>query len=445
MEVVRKYDVDGIDFDRVRYPELNCGYDSATVELYRSEHNGSDPPTTFNNNSWIRWRADKLNEFMAAIYDSIKSESPEMHVSNAPLWYGYEQFCQDWPAWINNGWLDTVVPQLYYANNSTYQFRLNEELKKTGPDSLFHPGISTIANSVETPPGELIAMIETTRGENLPGHVIWYHARLDSYYVDLKNNVYQEKVLPPYRDETWRLDAIVINEDDTTVTRSDGWTEYTTLPGLDGKCFFSTVEDGDFIEYSANIKSSGWYEVYAFIVTQFNAHTDARYQLFSENGVDTVYVNQSIPGIRRWHKLADIYLNEGKQTVLRLDDEGLGTKVLFTDAIMLLNSNRANIEVTSIKKDESNLIYPVKTKLLPNYPNPFNPKTTLNYIINKNTHVELSIFNALGQKVNTLINGVQTAGKYKKTFNANNLSSGIYFVSLKTENSVSIQKIMLLK
>ncbi|MBD3287463.1 family 10 glycosylhydrolase, partial [candidate division KSB1 bacterium] len=76
LDLAKRYDVDGIDFDRIRYPELNCGYDSATVALYKSEHDGAEPPLNYADPGWIRWRADKLTEFVGRLYHEVKSVNP---------------------------------------------------------------------------------------------------------------------------------------------------------------------------------------------------------------------------------------------------------------------------------------------------------------------------------------------------------------------------------
>ncbi|KAA0253944.1 MAG: hypothetical protein EDM75_11395, partial [Chlorobiota bacterium] len=59
MEVMRKYDVDGVEYsDRMPALPIECGYDSTTVALYRLDHNGADPPANFYDIAWKRWRAD---------------------------------------------------------------------------------------------------------------------------------------------------------------------------------------------------------------------------------------------------------------------------------------------------------------------------------------------------------------------------------------------------
>jgi hypothetical protein len=78
-----------------------------------------------------------------------------------------------------------------------------------------------------------------------------------------------------------------------------------------------------------------------------------------------------------------------------------------------------------------------------NYPNPFNPTTTINYQLPKSGYVTLKIYDILGKEVATLVNENKEAGYYKVNFNASKLSSGIYIYKL-TGNNVNISKKMIL-
>ena len=82
---------------------------------------------------------------------------------------------------------------------------------------------------------------------------------------------------------------------------------------------------------------------------------------------------------------------------------------------------------------------------LRNYPNPFNPATIINYELPITNNVTLVVYNALGQKVRTLVNKRQEAGKYALTFDASALSSGIYYYKLTAGNSVQIRKMIYMK
>jgi len=85
-------------------------------------------------------------------------------------------------------------------------------------------------------------------------------------------------------------------------------------------------------------------------------------------------------------------------------------------------------------------------KLFQNYPNPFNPITNIEYQISSFNHVNLSIYNILGQKVTTLVNKKQPAGSYKVEWDASSFASGVYFYKLVTDKGFDrTRKLLLLK
>ena len=94
---------------------------------------------------------------------------------------------------------------------------------------------------------------------------------------------------------------------------------------------------------------------------------------------------------------------------------------------------------------KSELNNPNRFELSQNYPNPFNPSTTINYSIPKESMVQLKIFNILGQQVKTLVSENEASGIYTVRFDASNLSSGIYFYSLRAGNYYQVKKMLLLK
>jgi hypothetical protein len=79
------------------------------------------------------------------------------------------------------------------------------------------------------------------------------------------------------------------------------------------------------------------------------------------------------------------------------------------------------------------------------YPNPFNPQTTISFSLPRNAVVRLEIFNLLGQKVDTLVDGRLPAGRHAATWNGAGFSSGIYFYRLTTENFSQARKFTLIR
>lgn len=83
--------------------------------------------------------------------------------------------------------------------------------------------------------------------------------------------------------------------------------------------------------------------------------------------------------------------------------------------------------------------------LFQNYPNPFNSNTKIEYSIYKTLFVTLKVYDVLGRKVLTLVNGEKPAGNYEVNFNGGGLSSGIYFYKIQAGNFTSVKKMILIK
>ena len=83
--------------------------------------------------------------------------------------------------------------------------------------------------------------------------------------------------------------------------------------------------------------------------------------------------------------------------------------------------------------------------LEPAYPNPFNPVTTLRYALPQAEHVTLEVYDMLGRRVATLVNGEQKAGRYALRFEAGDLASGVYFYRMRAGSFVETHKMILLK
>ncbi len=88
---------------------------------------------------------------------------------------------------------------------------------------------------------------------------------------------------------------------------------------------------------------------------------------------------------------------------------------------------------------------PTGYKIEQNYPNPFNSSTVIKFSLPKSSNVKLKIFDRLGREVTTLVDEKKSAGSYQYVFNGNNLSSGIYFYRIQSQNFVETRKMILLK
>ena len=126
---------------------------------------------------------------------------------------------------------------------------------------------------------------------------------------------------------------------------------------------------------------------------------------------------------------------------------------LTTDLNDSVNLFLSNIQRDNVSLEKSNLLVrnfkgervPVEYNLAQNFPNPFNPSTTIRYQIPKDGIVTLKVYDILGSEVATLVNEEKVAGKYEVNFNASSLASGVYIYKIQAGSFINSKKMILLK
>ena len=98
---------------------------------------------------------------------------------------------------------------------------------------------------------------------------------------------------------------------------------------------------------------------------------------------------------------------------------------------------------TDIQEDDKSI--PDVIALSQNYPNPFNPVTNIIYEIPSPSNVTITVYDALGRKVETLVNEMKSSGRYQVSFDAGRLASGVYFYRLQTDGYSIVKQMLLLK
>ena len=111
------------------------------------------------------------------------------------------------------------------------------------------------------------------------------------------------------------------------------------------------------------------------------------------------------------------------------------------DASLVTNPGNANSVPTSLFDISNNFVFHLSN----NYPNPFNPSTTISFSIPQQSSVKLVVHNSLGEEVAQLLNGSISAGIHNVNFDATNLSSGLYFYKITADSFVEVKKMLLIK
>jgi len=203
LEVVENYEVDGIQGDdRLPAMPTEGGYDDYTINLYRNSHDGKFPPLNEKDEEWVQWRADILNKFMERIYKEVKAISQDLIVSMAPSLYPWskEEYLQDWPTWVKEGYVDLLCPQVYRYDLKEYINSLDEAVNQYLPDeykSIFYPGVLLKVGDYYPTEDYLKEMIKANREAGINGEVFFFYEGLKKFDKLFKNSFYVKDVKFP--------------------------------------------------------------------------------------------------------------------------------------------------------------------------------------------------------------------------------------------------------
>ena len=207
LEVVDKYDIDGIQGDD-RLPAMPSegGYDRATRAAYRRD-TGRKAPQDPKDADWLRWRADKLTAFLAELRHEVHERKPGLVVSCSPgpPSFGYREYLQDSVAWIDQGLADLLHPQAYRHQVDAY-FTLMETLLDDHygrpPPPALTPGVLIKTGSFLLPPDDLVRIIGWNREQGLAGEVLFHYQGLrdddDAIADALREGPYAERARLPF-------------------------------------------------------------------------------------------------------------------------------------------------------------------------------------------------------------------------------------------------------
>ncbi|NLX57055.1 MAG: family 10 glycosylhydrolase [Planctomycetaceae bacterium] len=150
LEVARLYDVDGLHFDYIRYPDHNKCYCDGCRSRFEQQTGvtvAKWPADCFSGDlqeKYIQWRCDQITRLVKAVHDEAKKIRPDIAISAAV--FGSYPNCrtsvaQDWPEWIKAGYLDFVCPMDYTQSDLSFIGLVTNQLKLVGGRIPVYPGI----------------------------------------------------------------------------------------------------------------------------------------------------------------------------------------------------------------------------------------------------------------------------------------------------------------
>jgi len=216
LDVVRRYDIDGVHIDDYFYPYPVGGAafpDDSTWQRYGAASGMSRSD----------WRRDNINRFVEAMYHDVKAAKPSVRVGISPfgIWRPgvpstieaqldcFEQLYADSRHWLAQGWCDYLAPQLYWGiepAKQSFPVLLNWWRQQSHGKPIW-PGIATERVGAKRPASEMARQIELTRqgdlSNNAPGHIHWsmkaLMTNLGGVSDLLRNGVYGERAELPRR------------------------------------------------------------------------------------------------------------------------------------------------------------------------------------------------------------------------------------------------------
>jgi uncharacterized lipoprotein YddW (UPF0748 family) len=187
LEVVRKYDVDGIHFDYIRYPDANSCYCEGCRKRFEEEKGvkvenwPQDVITGPLKELYADWRREQITKLVKAVSEEARKIKPSIKIS-AAVFQDYpncrEYVGQDWKLWIESGYLDFACPMDYTDSNEKFESLVKNQKEIIKGKIPFYPGIGAFIIPVE----QVLQQIEIARKLGADGFIIFnYDTRLVEY------------------------------------------------------------------------------------------------------------------------------------------------------------------------------------------------------------------------------------------------------------------------
>ena len=182
VEVVRKYDVDGVHFDYIRYPDPDHCFCAGCQE--RFQHAVGVTLTNWPHavmaegplrEKWLDWRRSNITTVVRSVSEQARAIKPKIKLSAAVFrnWStDRDGVGQDWKLWCDKGYLDFVCPMDYTPSNSRFEAMVTQQIEWAGRTPCF-PGIGVSASSSQFGADRTIEEINTTRRHQTHGFLIF--------------------------------------------------------------------------------------------------------------------------------------------------------------------------------------------------------------------------------------------------------------------------------
>lgn len=423
MDVVRRYDVDGIHFDDYFYPyapNTITNEDGATFQEHRGEFTNIGD-----------WRRDNVNRMIKAVHDSIKAEKPHVKFGISPfgIWRpgepagivgtdAYATLYADAKAWVADQSIDYLIPQLYWA------FGGGQDYGKLAPwwanetvDRHIYTGnaVYKMTGSWNWPTSEIGNQVRLNRGNNDIGGQTYFRSRL------IQNNL--KGIADSMRTDWHRFPALAPTMD---------WLDQTPPPAPENLDLTWTNETEG--EVTLNWTKPEYERAGADTLLRYAVY---RFQSIVEPDASEV---TSYP--------ANMIALTGETSFTETVEFSGDTYYYFVTSVnrnSIENENPIALEVPISTSIDSGDQMATELTLDQNYPNPFNPSTRISFTLPQSGQTSLEVYDVTGRRVSTLVDGNLPRGAHSYQFNATHLTSGMYIYVLESSGMSMTRKMLLIK
>jgi len=243
-------------------------------------------------------------------------------------------------------------------------------------------------------------------------------------------------VVPNKSQTPDKNEAVILDTDSTEVVSvRGGWFE-TANSGFYGTSPSIIVPVGDgssTVSYFPELEEAE-YEVYGWWVASFNRATDTPYIISHADGIDTVRADQTTDNAQ-WKLLGSYNFTGTESDSVMISNQASGDDATYAVADAIRFKPVVDTSVDDLSTGETR--FPDIITLKGNYPNPFNPTTTIRFSLSQKAETTLEIFNALGQKLYQTQHNYPS-GTHSISWNASGSSSGIYFYRVNAQTDQQI-------
>lgn len=210
-EIIKKYDIDGIHLDYIRFPEPNYqkydfGYNADIIKGFQQKYNTDVNPKQMTKDdplytAWCKFREEIINSWVEEVYHLVRSTKPDLWISCAcypALDEVPETIFQNVKVWLENGWIDEVFSMSYSADNE-YVTNNAEKFKNTVGDKAFYStGIMAFGT---TTPIDFANQLDVVRNVYANGSAVFSLGSIteDNYYDCMKYGPYSVKAVQTYK------------------------------------------------------------------------------------------------------------------------------------------------------------------------------------------------------------------------------------------------------